>query len=343
MKTSQGLKSRVYKFYDDNIEKGKAYVANHFLAEGCSRSTIYRHIRSRESGKPVERKEGSGRIAIIDTPKKRARISKMFNHKVKWSLRKAGRKFNCSQETIRNILRKMKKPILCYKRTKRPFRTPVQRLVARPKCGNLYKTYKKSDFIIDDESYFTLSNSALAGNDSYYSNDRNQTPDVVKHYDKAKYEPKVLVWLAISPKGLSKPYFRPSGMAVNQEVYLNECIIKRLVPFIQEHYSDGKYVFWPDLASSHYAQTVIDWLEEQEIPIVPKEMNHANVPEVRPIEDFWAIFKRDVYKDGWAADNVHQLETRIKYCLRKIDVKAVQDLAATTHNRLDQIRRYGVK
>ena len=46
MKTSQELKSRVYKFYDDNIEKGKAYVANHFLAEGCSRSTIYRHIRS---------------------------------------------------------------------------------------------------------------------------------------------------------------------------------------------------------------------------------------------------------------------------------------------------------
>ena len=38
MKTSQELKSRVYKFYDDNIEKGKAYVVNHFLAEGCSRS-----------------------------------------------------------------------------------------------------------------------------------------------------------------------------------------------------------------------------------------------------------------------------------------------------------------
>ena len=46
---------------------------------------------------------------------------------------------------------------------------------------------------------------------------------------------------------------RPSGMAINQEVYLNECIEKRLVPFVQEHYKNGKYVFWPDLASSHYA------------------------------------------------------------------------------------------
>ena len=47
--------------------------------------------------------------------------------------------------------------------------------------------------------------------------------------------------------------------------------------------------------------------------------------------------------DGWAADNLRQLETRIKYCLRKIDVKVVQDLASNTHKRLDQIRRYGVK
>ena len=333
----------MYQLFDDNIEKGKTYVANHFLAEGCARSTIYRHIRSRESGKQVQRKKGSGRIAIIDTPKKRARIAKIFNHQVKGSLRKAGRKFNCSHETIRTILKNMKKPILCYKRTKRPYRTPVQRLVARPKCGQLYKIYRKSDFIIDDESYFTLSNSVLAGNDSYYTNYRTQTPDDVKHFNKAKYEPKVVVWIAISPKGLSKPYFRPSGIAINQEVYLNECIIKRLVQCIQEHHSDGKYVFWLDLASSHYAKTVINWLEEHKIPIVPKAMNPANMPEASPIEDIWEILKRDVYMDGWAADNLRQLETRIKYCLRKIDVKVVQDLASNTHKRLDRIRRYGVK
>ena len=144
-------------------------------------------------------------------------------------------------------------------------------------------------------------------------------------------------------KGLSKPYFRPNGMAINQEVYLNEWIIKRLVPFIQEHHSDGKYVFWPDLASSHYAKTVINWLEEHKIPIVPKAMNPANMPEASPIEDIWEILKRDVYMDGWAADNLRQLENRIKYCLRKIDVKIVQDLASNTHKRLDRIRRYGVK
>ena len=72
-------------------------------------------------------------------------------------------------------------------------------------------------------------------------------------------------------------------------------------------------------------------------------MNPACVPEARAIEDWWAILKREVYKDGWTAKNVNQLKIRIMSCVRNIDVKVVQVLAGSTHKRLDQIRRYGVK
>jgi hypothetical protein len=72
-------------------------------------------------------------------------------------------------------------------------------------------------------------------------------------------------------------------------------------------------------------------------------MNPANLPEARPVEDFGAILKRDVYKDGWTAEIVDQLESRIRYCLRKSDVKVDQELVATTHKKLNQIRRFGVK
>ena len=36
-------------------------------------------------------------------------------------------------------------------------------------------------------------------------------------------------------------------------------------------------------------------------------MNLANVPEARSIEDFWAIMKRIVYKDGWTAQRSNQV------------------------------------
>ena len=69
----------------------------------------------------------------------------------------------------------------------------------------------------------------------------------------------------------------------------------------------------------------------------------SNVPEARPIEDFWAIMKRYVYKDGWTARNVTELKARISLTFRNLDVKVVQKLASTVHKRLDQIRRYGVR
>jgi hypothetical protein len=115
-----------------------------------------------------------------------------------------------------------------------------------------------------------------------------------------------------------------------------------LVPFIREKYSDGNYVFWPDLASSHYAKTVVATFNDENINFVPKDMNPANCPEVRPIEDFWAYLKGQVYKDSWEAENVEKLINRIKYCLSKVPLAVVQKFANSTKKRLDTVRRYGL-
>ena len=135
-------------------------------------------------------------------------------------------------------------------------------------------------------------------------------PSNIKYYTKFKYEPKFLVWVAFSVKGISKILIRPSGFAINQKTYLEYCIKARLMPFIEEHRRDKPYVFWPDLASSHYAKTVQNYLMEKKVTFVPKNDNPANVPEARPIEDFWAIIKGLVYKGGWKGENLDQLTSR---------------------------------
>ena len=48
--------------------------------------------------------------------------------------------------------------------------------------------------------------------------------------------------------------------AINQDMYLEECLVKRLKPFIDKYHSNGKYLFWSDLASAHYATKVLCWL-----------------------------------------------------------------------------------
>ena len=61
---------------------------------------------------------------------------------------------------------------------------------------------------LDDEAYFSLTHYNLPRNDRYYSSNRNVTPETAKHDQQEKYPNKLLVWLAVSPAGLSKPFYR---------------------------------------------------------------------------------------------------------------------------------------
>jgi len=141
-------------------------------------------------------------------------------------------------------------------------------------------------WVLDDESYFTLSHSTINGNDIFYSSNSAKTLASVKYTPVKKFEPKLLVWVCVSKKGISATIFRQSGMAVNKTVYKG-FIKDGVLPFINQHHSDSNYKFWPDLASSHYATEVVEYYRAQKIKFVEKCENSANVPEVRAIEDFW--------------------------------------------------------
>jgi len=152
-----------------------------------------------------------------------------------------------------------------------------------------------------------------------------------------------LVWLAITPAGISDFYIVPSKVAINQQNYLEAYLKRRLLPFFNKYHRGGKYAFWPDLASSHYANSVQIWLIETKIPFIPKSKNVANVPEIRPIEDLWSYLKRQVYQDGWQVKNLIQLKKKIASCIRNIDLKVVQRFAGSTIRRIDFVHRFGVK
>ena len=156
-------------------------------------------------------------------------------------------------------------------------------------------------FILDDESYFTFSGTNMPQNDHYYAAAPGSTDISTRFRRQAKFESKLMCWIAVSPRGISKPYFCPSREAVNAEIYQKKCIRQRLLPFIAAHHHDGNYLFWPDLASCHYARTTICLFQELNIKFVPKEKNPPNCPQLHPIEDFWGLLKQLVYAKGWEA------------------------------------------
>jgi transposase len=336
----ESVKKALYKFMNENQQMETFDIAKRFIGPLAKKRTVYHWIKQYRDTGTLERKIASGPQAKIATKSNVRRIVKMFNHRSGRSQKQAAKKLGCTQQYISKLL-KTRTSIRRYKKVKKPLRTEQQKKLARPKCRRILEMYGHCDFLIDDESYFTYNNSDTPGNDGFYSDNMNITPDNVKYNLQEKYPPKLLVWLAISPKGVSKPYFCKSKSAVNQDVYY-QILKEKLVPFIKKNYSTGGYVFWPDLASAHYATKVTDYLKSQNIPYIPKFMNPANLPEARPIEDFWANLKNEVYKGDWVAKNLTELKKRIIYCLGKMDLKVVQDHAGDVRKRLDHIRRHGL-
>ena len=61
--------------------------------------------------------------------------------------------------------------------------------------------------IIDDEKYFCLNRDNMPGSAFFYSDDKSKYPDSVRFKGQYKYPKMRVVWVAISPRGLSYPVF----------------------------------------------------------------------------------------------------------------------------------------
>ena len=106
---------------------------------------------------------------------------------------------------------------------------------------------------MDDESYFELHCSNMLSNSYCFGKSKENISIDNKFKFKTKFPEKVLVWIAISLNGHSDPFILEER-TMNTKIYQEECIRKRLLPFIQNFHPNIPVIFWPDLASIHYAK-----------------------------------------------------------------------------------------
>ena len=86
------------------------------------------------------------------------------------------------------------------------------------RARRLYRTLLNNDFelIMDDEKYFTLTNESVSTNRGFYTSDPSTTPSDVKFKRTQKYLAEILVWIAISEKGISQLFFAKQTQAINE-------------------------------------------------------------------------------------------------------------------------------
>jgi hypothetical protein len=319
----------------------KSEIVEHFCKEGIARQTVYNAIHKLQTVQPIKDNARTGRPTSW-TPAKKAKLKQLTNNRTGVSQRRLGRRFVVNQATISRQLSKMS--ISHRKREKTPKYNEKQQQKAEKLSGKLAnKLYRTScSVIMDDKKYFTFSGSHMPGNAGYYSNDKSKCPENVRFAGKEKFPNKILVWIAISERGMSTPFFRPQkSVAIKSPIYIAECLEKRLLPFIHKHHPDFNYMFWPDLASAHYSSETIAWMEKN-VNFVAKATKPPNVPQARPIENFWGCLAQKVYEEDWEAATEQQLIRRIKSKLKEFDLNFVETLMAGVKAKVKSLADTGV-
>jgi len=129
---------------------------------------------------------------------------------------------------------------------------------------------------------------------------------------------------------VSEPFVKKGTL--KKEEYLDECITKRLIPFIDKYHNRSDVLFWPDMATIHYSGVVTQALNSNNIEFIPKDHNPPNCPQARPIEKFWAICKKAYSKTSITSKTTKQF-TRI---WRKVSFSVAEKSA---HTLMARVRR----
>jgi len=321
----------------------KSETVTKFTGIHFSRRGIYAIIQRYEKTGSIERKVGSGRKPVKMTSDKRKRLLQRATLTVGQSVRKLGREMNVSKSYVHKMLKTNN--IVFRKRKEAPKVTPTQIIRQKARLQNLAKIVvekTKTDFVLDDESYFTLTGAMTSG---YYVDQKKfgDVPDNIRLKFREKFTVKVLVWATVSRRGISNLYIRKwKSVASNSDIYISECLTKRLLPYLNEKYPAGHFIFWPDLASCHYAKASLKCLEDNKIPFVKKDSNPPCAPQIRPIEKFWAHLKEKVYEKGWTADSEDQLIRRIKTKAKQFNNLYFRTLFANFRQRIMLANSYGL-
>lgn len=112
------------------------------------------------------------------------------------------------------------------------------------------RNYATKILLIDDETYVPADPLEVPDRKFYH----NANPVEVRYNDKfrqkSKCFKKYLVWQALDQFGnVSEPYICEG--TINTAAYLKECIIKRLIPCINNYHKNNLVLLWSDLATVH--------------------------------------------------------------------------------------------
>lgn len=316
-------------------ECNRRVTLDHFKQQKINHMTIRRAIDRYETTGSSNFRPITGRPTAQTTMTATGVIRRLCNKDPSISVRSLATKANISRATCARVKRDLGGKTYKQKVAPKMIKDQEKRIISGAR--DIYKQIVPSGggkiLVADDESYIPLDPSQVPGPSFYTEFEGRPVDDKWKFKGKQKFCKKFLIWIAHDSEGnFSDPYVMKGTM--NAQCYLKNCIKRRLLPFIQRHHPIDKVLFWPDLATIHYANDVTTYLDEQDIQFVRKENNTPNFPQGRPIEKFWALVKSRYKRVSRPPKNLKSFKVTITRICRQIASESGKNLVAGWNSKL---------
>ena len=333
---------RIIDFYQAH-DNDETHTINHFVEQGLVRRTIKRVIKRWVDEGRVSYKWNHGRKRKVLRPATLKKVKNKFIKNPSASGRKVASELKISETSVRRAKGELK--IKTRKKIVAPLYKNNQEKRAKSNAWKLYKRLiapaDRKIVVMDDETYVLLDPHQAPGN-RYYNEAEDHPLDIdQKLRPKEKFPAKFLVWQAIASTGEVSESFITKG-TINQEIYRTKCLPK-LIKFIRKLGGVKRVLFWPDMASAHYASSVTDHLENLEIDYVLKCDNLPNVPQLRPIERYWALCKVKYRRFNTVTKTIPAFRSRWTNISREVSGKSGKLLFNKFLSRLAKVGQQGVK
>ena len=224
---------RIIQFFQQHNDDIQLTI-NHFKEENVPERSIRDVVNRFLKEGRVDFKPKTGRPSTVDTKTNRKRVKLAYLRKPSRSVRNTGERLNINYSSVQRIKKKL--GFRTSVKKKRPVYKKNQEERARKGSKYIYNKMVPSGgdliCVMDDETYVPADPDQVPGREFYSELLGRPLDDDRKVKKKEKFCEKFLVWQAISSDGqVCEPFIMKGSM--NSDVYLKECVRKRLIPFIE--------------------------------------------------------------------------------------------------------------
>ncbi|OXA61417.1 Vitelline membrane outer layer protein 1 [Folsomia candida] len=306
-KNSEELAKKFCHYYEKVCERVRIMVNSHFEKEKIHNGAICGVLDMHEGRRNAEFKKLKNRPARVATPKMIRRVQKENKNNLGMSDSNLGYKLKISKLSLHDI-KPTKLGVKSYRATPAPKYNQGQQKRAKPNSRQIAEKRVKQNMpvnlVMNDETNCSNDPDEVPARKYYSCTNQKTFKDSFKYTPKSKFPIKHIIGRALDSLGdVSKPFVT----TMTSERYLNDCVKKILIPFINNRDEYAPYV-----------------------------------PRARPIERFWALCKREYSRRTKPPKKLGRFRHIWTYTSKVVARKSGKALLGTARQIIRQIGRMGV-